>query len=157
MTYAPTADFWASYEACIDAMAEQVLIKQILLAASERGHQLWRQNVGFGWTGTVRHRGDVIEIRNARPLHAGLCKGSSDLIGFTRDGLFLAIEVKAGRTATTDDQIKFIDAVNKAGGRAGVARSVPEALAIMENTDGRREGGNPGGAEIGTGEVQGGG
>ena len=66
-----------------------------------------------------------------RRLHAGLCVGSSDIIGITPDGRFLAVEVKTKTGRVSDEQQRFIDAVRRKGGVAGVARSVEEALQIL--------------------------
>ena len=62
----------------------------------------------------------------------GLAPGSSDLIGWTRDGVFLAIEVKTPRGRLTAAQAAFLSAVAASGGRAGCARSEDEALAIAD-------------------------
>ena len=74
-------------------------------------------------------------------MRYGLCKGSSDLIGWrsltiTPDmvgqtvAVFAAIEVK-DRGAPTPEQLHFIAQVQAAGGLAGVARTVAEAEAIL--------------------------
>lgn len=113
--------------------ATDTLTKEILIAASRDGHRLFRQNVGLGWVGEViRKTADTILLRNPRPLHAGLAKGSGDCIGWTRDGLFASIEVKTGGDRVRPDQAAWAVAVNAAGGRAGVARSVEEAIEILE-------------------------
>lgn len=70
-------------------------------------------------------------IYDARPLHAGLCVGSSDIIGITPDGRFLAVEVKTKTGRATAEQIRFIDAVRRKGGVAGIARSVDDALSLL--------------------------
>lgn len=124
-------------------MSEMGTLRSILLACSRGPTRLFRQNTGQGWVGLSRRfsraetvlvqPGDVL-IRNARPLHAGLCEGSSDLIGWTqRDGVavFTAIEVKAERGLVTPEQQTFIDVVSSAGGIAGVARTVDEARALI--------------------------
>jgi len=72
----------------------------------------------------------------------GLCEGSSDLIGWRsititedmvgqRIAQFVAIEVKneAGKLRKT--QAAFLNTVAEAGGRAGVARSVTDAVHIL--------------------------
>jgi len=111
----------------------------IMLAVCKTGARLFRNNIGVGWIGksetisseqrVMVYSGDVI-VRQARPLHAGLIKGSSDLIGWDGIGRFLAVEVKAKTGRASLDQLRFIDAVNKAGGRAGIARSAQEAVDI---------------------------
>lgn len=68
--------------------------------------------------------------------------GTSDLIGWrsriiTPDMVgqtiaqFVAIEVK-DKAAATPEQIRFIEAVNRAGGLAGIAHSEEEARAIVD-------------------------
>ena len=115
--------------------SEATLIRAIQVAATQEGARLFRNNTGMGWTGVVRHWhdavGEYVTVHRPRPLHAGLHVGSSDLIGWTADGHFLAIEVKAGRTRITDAQQVFIDQVNAASGRAGIARSVEDAMKII--------------------------
>lgn len=113
-------------------MSEAALIREILLAASERGARLFRVNTGMGWTGTVRHVGSEVRITNPRPIHAGLTEGGADIVGWSPDGLFVAIECKVGKTITTSAQMKFLEAVKRARGRAGIARSVEDAVKIME-------------------------
>ena len=76
-----------------------------------------------------------------RLVKFGLCKGSSDLIGFrsitiTPDmvgqkiAVFSAIEVKDKGKATVD-QRNFINIINNAGGYAGVAKNVNDAKKIL--------------------------
>lgn len=128
------------------------VLPEILLALSSAGATVWRQNVGTGWVGEV-HRvsqrgpvmlnpGDVV-IRAARPLHAGLCAGSSDIIGIDPQvigaehvgqtwGRFLAVEGKSSRGRASSEQQQFIDHIQKHGGISGIARSGAEALALLD-------------------------
>ena len=109
------------------------LTNEIVALASRLGHRLFRCNTGQGWVGVfVRLAEGVLTLRNARPFHAGLVEGGSDLIGWTSTGRFLAIEVKRGRDRPTEAQARFIAAVSSAGGVAGVAYSLDDARAIME-------------------------
>ncbi len=118
-------------------MKENIIQKKIQLEFSKLGHRLFRNNVAVAWVGESAHftapqkvfvyPGDVI-IRRARPLHAGLCEGSSDGIGWTSDGRFLACEIKTETGKPTDLQMNFITAVNRAGGVGFIAHSVEEAL-----------------------------
>ena len=114
-------------------MLEVDLMRLIQVHASKLGARLFRNNVGQGWAGRFAKRTDdgTVTIRNSAPLHAGLCTGSSDLIGWTKDGLFLAVEVKTETGQPTVEQINFITAVRAAGGRAGIARSVEDAENII--------------------------
>lgn len=114
-------------------MSASKLTEDVLLAASEAGHRLFRQNVGLGWVGKVtRLKGGAIRIDNPRPLHAGLAKGSADLIGWTKDGVFASVEIKYGNDRVSPDQTRWIEWVKRGGGRAGIARSVEDALIILD-------------------------
>lgn len=42
--------------------------------------------------------------------------GVSDIIGFTKSGRFLAVEVKKPGGVISSDQISFLESVNKSGG-----------------------------------------
>jgi hypothetical protein len=101
-------------------MKESNLHREIMIAASEHGHRLFRNNVG------------KLQDRKGMWVAFGIGgKGGSDLIGIQRGGRFAAIEVKVPGEKPTEDQVSFIEAVKRAGGVAGVARSVDEALAIL--------------------------
>jgi len=101
----------------------------------------FRGNAGQGWTGDAERQPDgSLLIRNPRPLHA-LPKGFSDLFGWRAVTItpemvgqtmaqFLAVELKAERGKATPEQLAFIAAVQRDGGRAGIARSVDEAERI---------------------------
>ena len=90
----------------------------IMMALSDAGCLVWRQNTG------------VLPDRNGRLVRFGLCVGSSDIVGICQDGKFLAIEVKTALGQPTDAQLNFIRAVQRQGGRAGIARSAAEAVEI---------------------------
>lgn len=132
-------------------MSERDVQNKILLTCGRGDARLFRNNVGVGWTGQTRRftraetvivrPGDLL-IQNPRPLHAGLCEGSSDLIGWRsveitpdmvgqRIAVFAGIEVKAERGRASEEQRRFIDAVAAAGGIAGVARSPDEAAELL--------------------------
>jgi hypothetical protein len=123
--------------------SEQETQQRILLAHGSGPVRLFRNNVGTGWAGAatkIQRRGMVavepgdVVVRNARPLHAGLCVGSSDLIGYRRvDGLaqFVALEVKSATGRPTPQQTAFLDHITAAGGCAGIVRSVEDARKIL--------------------------
>lgn len=76
------------------------------------------------------------QLADGRWIGSGLCKGSSDLIGWTSTGKFLAVEVKTPTGRTTPEQEAFISAVRKSGGVAFVARSAEEAISLLaKDTD----------------------
>lgn len=118
--------------------SESRILSEILLAAGEHGLTLWRNNVAQAWTGEVRRLPDgSVLIRNPRPLHAGLCKGSSDLIGLKplviteadvgrTVAQFTALEVKAKSGRVSPAQRTFLDFVARAGGLAQIVRSVSD-------------------------------
>ena len=110
---------------------EKTLQRQILMALSEVGCVVWRLNTGVAYAGRVIHRaGQQVTLADARMIPFGLVVGGSDIIGIATDGRFLAVEVKTATGRVTKEQQTFIDAVCRAGGRAGIARSVNEALEI---------------------------
>ena len=112
---------------------EQAIQKEIMLALSQAGCLIWRNNTGVAWQGEqVNKTRDTITLRNYRPVHFGLCKGSADLIGVTPCGRFLACEVKTPTGRASDAQQRFLLAVNRAGGLGFIARSADEALATLK-------------------------
>ena len=137
-------------------MSESTLMRQAMIAVSRAGSRVFRNNVAMAWVGEAQKvarfmtvkvgPGDVV-IRNARPLHAGLCDGSSDLIGFTpvevrpehvgsKLAVFTAIETKSQKGRVTPEQKNFVAQVNASGGLAGVAYSIDEAVAIVTKIPG---------------------
>lgn len=125
-------------------MKEAAIQRAVMLAASQAGMTVWRNNTGMAWTGKATKRADgSVLIHQARPLHAGLCKGSSDLIGLkpvtvTEDlvgqtiAQFVALEVKTPSGKTTSEQQQFLTHVRSRGGLAIVARSAADLDAITE-------------------------
>ena len=113
------------------AQSNEALVQnQIRLALGKDSVRLFRNNTG------------ALMDQNGRLVTFGLCKGSSDLIGFktvkitndmvgTELAVFTAIEVK-DKGHATKYQKNFIDVVKKAGGMAGVAKNVEEAKKILE-------------------------
>jgi hypothetical protein len=107
---------------------ERRIQSEIQLAANGPA-RLWRNNVG------------ALRDQRGQLVRYGLCPGSSDLIGYRtivitpdmvgrRLAVFAAVEVK-DRAAPTDQQQAFMRLIEQAGGLAGVARSVPDALSIL--------------------------
>ena len=115
---------------------------------------MFRNNVALAWVGQAQpikqrtsvllHPGDTV-IRHARPLHAGLCPGSADLIGWRtititsemvgqRVAVFCSIEVKAPKGRATKEQLAWDQTVRQAGGLSGIARSEEDARGILDLT-----------------------
>ena len=112
--------------------SEQSIQQEIRIACSNGDTRLFRNN-----TGTLRDA-------NGRPVQFGLCKGSADLIGWKRVtvtpemvgstmAVFTSIEVKAPTGRLRTEQQQWLDAVQAAGGIAGVARSVSDAEALLRD------------------------
>jgi hypothetical protein len=135
--------------------AERDIQNEVLLECGHDGTTLFRQNVGQGWTGDATRitrrqtvalqPGDVV-VRNARPLLAGLCVGSSDIIGWRtveitadmigqRVAVFAALEVKAAKGRATEAQARFLTNVREAGGIAALVRSVEDAARALHGLD----------------------
>jgi hypothetical protein len=124
-------------------MRESDIQRHIQMQATRSGAVTFRNNVGQGWVGQSSRKGDYTIIANARPLHAGLCKGSSDLIGWTPVeitadmvgrtlAVFTAIEVKDSKGRATAEQLNFIARVRQAGGYAGIARKIEDVKEIIK-------------------------
>tara|TARA_B100001778_G_scaffold313809_1_gene298546 strand:+ start:700 stop:1044 length:345 start_codon:yes stop_codon:yes gene_type:complete len=101
-----------------------------------------RLAVGSGDVRLFRNNTGALMDQNGRLVKFGLCKGSSDLIGFrsitiTQDmvgskvAIFSAIEVK-DKGKTTVDQKNFLNIINNSGGYAGVARNINDAKQILD-------------------------
>jgi hypothetical protein len=112
-------------------MTESHTLQSIRLALSHDDVRLFRNNVG------------VLKDSRGNFVTYGLCPGSSDLIGWKsvtitpdmvgkRIAQFVAVEVKSNTGRPTDEQRAFVLAVRQNGGRAGFARSVPEAREILD-------------------------
>lgn len=71
-----------------------------------------------------------------RPSHS---KGASDIIGCTKAGRFLAIEVKQPGKKPTPEQKEFIEKVNASGGLAFVAYSVEDVVRELNASDATRK------------------
>ena len=66
------------------------------------------------------------------PGHPGISKGASDYLGQLTDGRLFLIEVKRpGVTRGTAEQEMLISVCKAAGGIAGIAQSVEDAVALL--------------------------
>lgn len=75
----------------------------------------------------------VTVLKQARLIKCGLAVGSSDLIGIVGPyGRFLAIECKAEKGRTREEQTAWIEIIRNFGGVAGYARSVEDAMTLVE-------------------------
>ena len=115
--------------------SETELQQRIRLALGTRPDlRLYRNNCG-----------SLPDPRTGRPVQFGLARGSADLIGWRtvtitpemvgqRIAVFTSIEVKTSTGRLTPAQHNWLGAVRSAGGIAGVARSVTDAIAILKDT-----------------------
>jgi hypothetical protein len=112
--------------------SEQTTQQQIRLACSRGDTRLFRNNVGR-----------LPNPRTGQWVDYGVGgKGAGDLLGWrtvtitpemvgTQVAVFLSIEVKTATGKLRPEQQQWLDAVQAAGGIAGVARSVEDALRIV--------------------------
>lgn len=84
--------------------SEAQILKAVMLEASKLGLRVFRNHVGGFYA------------QDGSYNRTGLCKGSSDLIGWTDCGRFAAIEVKRVGGRASKEQVNFIERVNSAGG-----------------------------------------
>ena len=107
------------------AKAETNILKRVMVKISSMS-RVFRNNVGLFTTD------------NGDKIRTGLCKGSSDLIGWVpveitgemvgkKVAIFLGIEIKSGRGRASRDQLNFIHQVRGAGGIAFITRSPEDA------------------------------
>lgn len=106
--------------------------------------RLFTNPTSIGYVGKLVSRTeDRVVLEAATQTQFGLCVGSSDLIGWKQItitpemvgktvAVFTAIEVKTETGRLREEQCKFIDAVRRAGGLAGVARCTADAHRILE-------------------------
>jgi len=114
------------------ANPETDLQQRIRLALGTTPHlRLFRNQVG-----------QLPDPRTGRPVQFGLARGSADLIGWrtititpdmigTQLAVFTSIEVKTPTGRLTPEQRNWLHTVDHAGGIAGVARSVTDAVSIV--------------------------
>ncbi len=86
----------------------------ILAFLTHHGYTVWRQNT----TG-------IYDVAKARwRVNPQGRRGVPDIIGFRNaDGIFIGVEVKAGRDQLRPDQKQFLNELKAAGGLAFVAHS----------------------------------
>ena len=94
--------------------AHTALVNAVMHALHAIGILAWHNQVGKGFTARGTH------------IRYGLCPGSADIIACV-GGVFVGLECKTGSARREPDQIAWARAVNEAGGRAVVVRSVNEA------------------------------
>lgn len=136
-------------------MTEIDEMRRTMLALSKEGVRIFRNNVAQGvvgapivWVRTEAQAqsvavrpGDAV-VRHARVLHAGLFKGSHDLIGWTPVEItpamvgrslpvFTSVEQKFGRGVLTPEQMQWGSVIEGAGGLVGVVYSADQAVDLV--------------------------
>lgn len=105
----------------------------IRLALSDAGVLSFRNNVGAYKTDDGRFiRYGVGESGGSDLICCAPVVVTAEMVGKTI-GVFTAVEVKTKTGKPSEKQIKFIEAIKRAGGFAGVARSASDALEIIKN------------------------
>lgn len=110
--------------------SEQRIQQQIRLQCSRGPVRLYRNNCG------------VLRDQRGVPVRYGLQPGSGDLIGWRtvtitpemvgqQVAVFCSIEVKSSTGRLRPEQRQWMEAVQAAGGIAGVARSVEDAEQLL--------------------------
>ena len=100
-------------------MKESDIMRSIMLALSDAGAVIWRNNCG------------VLKNPAGIPIKFGVGNpGGSDLLGIYK-GKFCAFEVKTEKGKVTEAQLRFINAVINNDGIAGVVRSPEDALKLL--------------------------
>lgn len=101
-------------------MNETDLMNTIRLGLNQYGI-VFRANVG------------KVRMQDGRFFDTGLPKGFSDLFGFRfSDGRIFFIEVKTPTGRIRPEQTQFIETMKSRGALAGIARSVEDAIQIVE-------------------------
>lgn len=101
-------------------VSEAQLLPHLLLAVTACGGRAFRNQVG------------LYTLADGRRLASGLCVGSSDLVGWTKDGRFLAVEAKSARGRLTHEQQSFLTAVRHSGGITIVARCPQDVINVLQ-------------------------
>ena len=111
-------------------MREHTIQDRIRLELSKHG-LVFRTNAGSAWGGkcvNVPIYGRI--ILNPQKIDL-LPKGFSDLLFVGPDGKIAFIECKDDKGTLRPEQVKFLKLMKSYGYRAGVARSVEDALKII--------------------------
>ncbi|QIL49873.1 VRR-NUC domain-containing protein [Weissella coleopterorum] len=103
--------------------SEQEIQNAVRVALSSRGHKVFRANVG------------KVRLPNGRWFETGLPKGFPDLFGYRKtDGKTFFIEMKNAKGKRRPEQIQFGNMMTSQPVLYGVARSVDDAIKIVEET-----------------------
>ena len=122
-------------------MTEHDIQGAIRLELSRRGYVTERINVGSGVLISDKDAAQIRSVLKAagrsdlseklRHFETGAIKGRSDLDAI-KDGRISFIEVKTATGRPSKDQLHFIERMKQIGCRSGIARSVEDAIKIVE-------------------------
>lgn len=113
-------------------MQEHDIQNRIRVALSERGCKVFRINVVTGWVGEEqRMRDGSLMLSNPRRVASGVPPGFADLLVILPGGGAAFVECKSPRGRPTKDQCNFLEHMRSIGCRAGIARSVDDAINII--------------------------
>lgn len=129
--------------------SEKTTSDRIRIELSQRhGTTLFTNPCGTGWLGKLidKSRDGIVRILAARPVTFGLHSGSPDLVGWKAVrvlpshvgktfALFVGIEVKSDSGRLRPEQTKFLERLKKDGALSGVARSVDDAVKIVNQLE----------------------
>jgi len=112
---------------------EQYIQDSIRIALSDYGI-VFRTNAGSYWQGVmIFDPGRQQNILTSLTRINGLPEGFSDLLFVGKDGRVAFIEVKSARGTVRPEQERFLAIMREMGHRAGVARSVTDAMDIVNS------------------------
>jgi hypothetical protein len=112
--------------------SEHLIQDEIRLALSQHG-LVFRTNAGQAWGGKYTNLPGIGNVViNPRKIEL-LPKGFSDLFFVGTDGRVAFIECKDDKGTLRPEQEKFLKLMKSYGHRAGVARSVEDALKIVKD------------------------
>lgn len=103
-------------------LLEKEVQKSLIEYLNYRGHYVWRNNSFAMNTTDTRGRNHF--------FWAGL-KGSSDILGISKDGRFIAIEVKRKGNKPSPFQKAFLEEIRSRNGIAVVAYSLDDITSIL--------------------------
>jgi RecB family endonuclease NucS len=105
---------------------EKIMKKHTIINPSE--HQIQKEIIQylnakclFNWRNNVGRKHN---------LYFGL-KGSADILGLTKEGIFFAIEVKDYKGKQSEEQIRFADIIQRNNGIYILARSLNDVIKIL--------------------------
>lgn len=107
-------------------MLEKHLVNQFIMFLKATGYFVWRQNN----TPIFDRRKNLFR---RMPTHTP--RGIPDIVGMTKDGRFLSVEVKLPGGVQSDFQLQFEAETKRSGGIYILARSLEELEAKLKTAE----------------------